>query len=189
MKKRRRLSHFLTKIKAQPTAVCSLPSLWIRRRLLGLRAVRDENEIFVTRAWQRFCGTVSDRAAQSFSWRKSPSLSHGQPEGLRFGIVLLELVSRPLCWGLPSRLCGSVAEIISSLSKHCDSLGRGLPLSFAGICALSHRYDFLFHRTSKFYMLVPSLCQICPSYGYDYYHIGSDFARLSYRYDNHLMDL
>ena len=41
----------------------------------------------------------------------------------------------------------------------------------------------------KFYMPVPFLCQICPSYGYDYTHIESDFARLSYRYDNHLLDL
>ena len=38
-------------------------------------------------------------------------------------------------------------------------------------------------------MPVPFLCQICPSYGYDYAHIESDFARLSYRYDNHLLDL
>ena len=38
-------------------------------------------------------------------------------------------------------------------------------------------------------MPVPFLCQICPSYGYDYTHIESDFARLSYRYDNHLLDL
>ena len=131
---------------------------------------------------------IWSRGADIFSWLKSPSLSHGQPEGLRFGIVLLELVSRPLCWGLPSRLCGSVAEIISSLSKHCDSLGRDLPLSFAGICALSHWHDILFHRTSKFYMPVCFLCQICPSYGYDYSHIESDFARLSYRYDNHHLD-
>lgn len=31
----------------------------IRRRLLGQRAVRDENKIFVTRAWRRFCWMIS----------------------------------------------------------------------------------------------------------------------------------
>ena len=31
----------------------------IRRCLLGLREVRDENKIFVTRAWRRFCWMIS----------------------------------------------------------------------------------------------------------------------------------
>lgn len=31
----------------------------IRRCLLGLREVRDENKIFVTRAWRRFCWMTS----------------------------------------------------------------------------------------------------------------------------------
>lgn len=40
----------------------------IRRRFLRLRVFRDENKIFVTRAWRRFCGTVSDRTGQIYSF-------------------------------------------------------------------------------------------------------------------------
>ena len=42
-----------------PTAVCSLPSSRLRRRLFGLKAVRDEREIFVTRSWRWFCKMIS----------------------------------------------------------------------------------------------------------------------------------
>ena len=85
-------------------------------------------------------------------------------------------------------ICMHCIQIYLSFGwKYC-SVQPGFALVFCGnMCAISS-YDFLFHRTSKFYMLVPFLCPICPSYGYDYSHIESDFARLSYRYDNHLMD-
>ena len=83
------------KLRAPPTAVCSLPSRPKRQCLLGCSAFldeniffvkrswqgsfriwfilhpwfwfRDQNGFFVTRAWRRFCGTVSDRTAQIYS--------------------------------------------------------------------------------------------------------------------------
>ena len=69
------------------------------------------------------------------------------------------------------------------------SVQPGLALVFCGnMCAVPSAWLSISPHI-KFYMPVCFLCQICPSYGYDYSHIESDIARLSYRYDNHLMDL
>ena len=70
------------KLIGSPTAVYLLPNSRIRRRLLGPRAVRYENIIFVTRSWRRFCGAVSERTSHRLLfWRKSPLFSLGRPEG------------------------------------------------------------------------------------------------------------
>lgn len=105
----------------------------------------DENIFFVTRVWRRFGVMVSDCAAQTYSldenrrcFRSGGQTGYGSElaHWAWSAVPMVELSSISSAY--------REAEIISSLSQHCDSLGRGLPLSFAGICALSLRYDVLF---------------------------------------------
>jgi len=107
--------------------------------------------IFVTRAWRQLCGTVSDRPAvicfldeNRTCFRSSGQRGCGSELARWIWTAVLSAEVSP------SRLYGSIAEIISSLSKHCYSLGRGFPLSFAEICALSYLYDYPFfaHQNS-----------------------------------------
>ena len=66
-----------------PPPAVALPHTVVQRQKCCWRnAVRDEREFFVTRAWRRFCGTVSDRTAQSYSLDENrPSFRYGGQRG------------------------------------------------------------------------------------------------------------
>ena len=138
------------KLVAPPTAVCTLPSRRIRRRQIGLGEVRDENKILVTRAWRYLCGTVSDRTVQTILLTKIALVFARAARGcavrnwlLEFGISCSRLRFCPPVYV-------SFSRNIRSWGQCIVLLGQGLPLSFAGICALSYLYDcpFFAHHSS-----------------------------------------
>ena len=139
------------KLIGSPTAVYLLPNSRIRRRLLGPRAVRYENIIFVTRSWRRFCGAVSERTSQIIILTKiAPVFARAARGGVaRKCLVRLVLLSARLCFftlcplvtltndrifgandrsvlqGYRFRFCGNMCAVISvwpSYSPHITVL-------------------------------------------------------------------
>ena len=116
--------------------------------MLGLRAVRDESEIFVTKAWQRFCGTVSDRTTKMYSLDENRRCfrSGGQAGfdsdsacGTFFAtfLTVFFLLYPLVAWPNYRR----------SGKNYCSARTEGAASAFAGICALSYQYDYHFDRT------------------------------------------
>ena len=146
---------FLTKIdKLAPGSLLAAQQL-DPRRLLGRRTVRDENKFFVTRAWRRFFGAVSDRTAQIYSldenrpcFRSGGQRGGGSDSSFEHWVetILVQVFSIFLMYDGADKF-----GLSENLMLHSD--GGSLSV-LAGICALSYRYDRPIHRTSQFHMPV-----------------------------------
>ena len=123
----------------------------IRRCLLGLREVRDENKIFVTRAWRRFCWMTSIHTfAISISWRKSPLFSLGRSEGMWLGIGLWDLLCLALAFVFHTLSVCGISEW-SSFGKVIllGSVGLPLPLLREYVrCHIKMTVLFVAHHSS-----------------------------------------
>ena len=148
-----------------PPAVALPPTVVQRQKCCWRNAVRDENKIFVTRSWRQFCGAVSDRTARFYSLDENRHCcryggQRGGGSALSFGNWTAAFLVQFFLSCL--HMTGDERFGFENNSLFC--LVRDTASAFAGICALSYRYDRPIHRTSQFRMSVCSLCRTPLSY-------------------------